>query len=94
MESSSLATLATIASIFSMIASIIAGYVALYVKACIGPIATKVEVHEKRLDEQCEDIDTRIAQEGELWKEIHGVSRRVAHIEGGASSGKRQSSNH
>lgn len=75
-------------SVLSIVASLIAVYVTLYVKSCIGPIIAKGEEHDRRLNEQSQCNDRRIEEEGKLWREIHSVSRRVALIEGGEERGR------
>lgn len=73
----------TLTSVISIIASAIAIYVTLYVRSHLGPIVTKIDSHEKRLD-------IAFQEEGKLWAEMSRMSSRIAHIEG-ASGGNKKS---
>lgn len=70
-------------SIVSMLASAIAIYVGLYVKSHVGPILAKLESHNEWIDEHRGAIKEARNRETELWEKLHGVSERVAQLEGG-----------
>jgi len=67
--------LTTVATVASLIGSIAAAFIALYVKAAIGPIVTRLENHQTSIHSH----DTQI---GNLYGELRGLAERAARLEG------------